>query len=68
MSYLQHFKKHWPTQDKPEFLWTPERGVLWRNEFIECHDHLQGLLELASKWEGFKLWEKYLNNLKQYMK
>ena len=74
MNYLTHWLTLWPTSDKPEALFAPDRGVLWRNEWEPCHDHLEGLMAICKRcmpvneWEGKARWEKYYNQLSEYMK
>jgi len=73
MSYLTHWTNLWPTPDKPQTLFAPERGVLWRNEWEPCHDHLTGIAAICERcmppeWEGRKRWEEYLSQLTSYMK
>jgi hypothetical protein len=73
MSYLKHWTNLWPTPDKPTPLWKPERGILWRNEWEPCHDHLEGLQAICERcmppvWEGRERWEEYLSQLTSYMK
>jgi len=73
MSYIKFWTDLWPTPDKPTPLFKPERGVLWRDEWEPCHDHLNGLAAICERslppvWEGRARWEEYLEKLKQYMK
>jgi hypothetical protein len=73
MSYIKHWTNLWPTPDKPVTLWQPERGVLWRNEWEPCHDHLIGLAAICERslppvWEGRARWEQYLKTLTDYIK
>jgi hypothetical protein len=66
MNYLQYFLSLWPSTDKPTLLWGADRGVLWRNNYEPCHDHLKGLAAIASQWKGIQIWEQYLHKLKTY--
>lgn len=66
MNYLQHWTNLWPSPDKPTLLWGAERGVLWRNNYEPCHDHLQGLIVIAEKWAGIQIWDIYLSKIKTY--
>ena len=73
MNYLTHWLKLWPTPDKPTLIWTPESGVLWRNFYEPCRDHLVGLKLLCESqtpqndWEGRARWVKYQENLSTYL-